>query len=98
MKNLNNIYPLTRICVTKKDIAYGHKKSASCCPIALAFKRRGLEVTVGPSSLTIYGDDACRAIDLPPKAKSFVYIFDSGYGKAYPFSFDIDLTSGTKLF
>ena len=84
-----------KINVTAKDIENGQKCSASCCPIALSLKRKGLfNSSVGSVGTTttsfIYEEIEYHRVPLPLTARQFIHAFDDGI-PVKPFSFTLEL-------
>lgn len=82
------------ITVTKTDIKKGKKESTTCCPIALAVKRKLKK----PQLIYVFrdeirfgrqwGNNYDNDIDLPKSAVKFIDKFDDGE-KVKPFSFTL---------
>ncbi len=84
---------LTRIFVTKGDIAKGCTGAAFNCPVARAFKRRGFTVGVTGWRISLYGKDGSflYQVRLPDEVIAFIRNFDEKLPVS-PFKFEIDLT------
>lgn len=87
-----------KIKVTQKDIDQGQRSSTHACPIALAIRRRfprAIRVSVMSYRVDVHrtlltADD--RVYTLPPDAKLFIGMFDSGGGGSVvkPFTFEME--------
>jgi hypothetical protein len=90
---------MVKIRVTRQDIKRGIPESDTCCPIALAIKRkvrhsvrvdfmREVNCPV-PAFADISRDGRERRYALPNSALGFLQAFDS-HEKVYPFTFEME--------
>lgn len=75
--------------VSVGDIVNGLVSDEHYCPIALALRRQGVEVSVGEDILFDRLGGAYER-DLPDEAQEFIHRFDNGE-PVYPFSFEIEV-------
>ena len=85
-----------RIDVTAEHVRDGVPSSEDRCPIALACRAAGLNVSMGSKCAWVYDHRGHPiAVDLPPRTRQFVWAFDHGLSPIHddsvqPFSFELD--------
>lgn len=78
-----------KIFVSRKMIKNGARKSATLCPLGLAFLAEGFDVSVGPDHVDFYQHGIiCGTLPLPRHAQHFQKSFDDGKPVG-PFDFEM---------
>jgi hypothetical protein len=85
-----------KISVTAQNISESEPGNACACPLALAFRDAGFDVSIGLASIDFYNHlkEWVAHLPLPPIALDFRYSFDAG-DPVGPFEFEMpELTAG----